>query len=128
MNFSAAGLIINRKFYISPVFHANMNNNLENRLNMGIDMHPLKLGSSFSNAPSRETFHTIKCKFVDKNIMRHKGHFMIHRLYFFTCLFFLDDFKPASVDTSKTGKLDVSSNSQVTVTVPHLGKIIVLLG
>lgn len=123
MNISAAGVIINRKFYISPVFHPNMNNNLENRLNMGIDMHPLKLGSSFSNAPSRETFHTIKCKFVDKNIMRQRS---FYDSYFFTCLF-LDDFKPASVDTSKTGKLDVSSNSQVTVTVPHLGKIIVLL-
>lgn len=34
--------------------------------------------------------------------------------------FSLDDFKPASVDTSKPGKLDVSSNYQVTVTVPHL--------
>lgn len=37
------------------------------------------------------------------------------------CLYSLpDDFKPASVDTSKPGKLDVSSNYQVTVTVPHL--------
>lgn len=35
-------------------------------------------------------------------------------------LLLTDDFKPASVDTSKPGKLDVSSNYQVTVTVPHL--------
>uniref|UniRef100_A0A336LNR2 Ell-associated factor Eaf n=1 Tax=Culicoides sonorensis TaxID=179676 RepID=A0A336LNR2_CULSO len=68
-----------------------MSNNFEDRLNLGNDVHPLKLGSSFNNAPSRETFHTIKY-----------------------------DFKPASVDTSKPGKLDVSSNYQVTVTVPHL--------
>ncbi|XP_063698017.1 ell-associated factor Eaf [Culicoides brevitarsis] len=68
-----------------------MNNNFEDHLNLGNDVHPLKLGSSFSNSQARETFHTIKY-----------------------------DFKPASVDTSKPGKLDVSSNYQVTVTVPHL--------
>lgn len=33
-----------------------------------------------------------------------------------------DDFKPASVDLSKTATLDVSSNNQVTVTMPHLGE------
>lgn len=31
-----------------------------------------------------------------------------------------DDFKPASVDPSKMAILNVSSNNQVTVTVPHL--------
>lgn len=36
---------------------------------------------------------------------------------------FIDDFKPASVDTSKKASLDVGDNQQVTVTVPHLGKI-----
>lgn len=33
-----------------------------------------------------------------------------------------DDFKPASVDSSKVATLDVSTNNQVTVTVPHLGE------
>lgn len=36
--------------------------------------------------------------------------------------FFPDDFRPASVDSTKIATLDVSSNNQVTVTVPHLGK------
>lgn len=35
---------------------------------------------------------------------------------------FLDDFKPASVDTNKKAAVDVAGNNQVTVTVPHLGK------
>lgn len=39
-------------------------------------------------------------------------------------LFILDDFKPASVDLSKAATLDVSSNNQVTVTMPHLGTFI----
>lgn len=33
-----------------------------------------------------------------------------------------DDFKPASVDVHKEATLETGSNSQVTVTVPHLGK------
>lgn len=35
-------------------------------------------------------------------------------------LFSVDDFKPASVDVNKPGKLEVGSSMQVTVTVPHL--------
>jgi ELL-associated factor len=38
----------------------------------------------------------------------------------------IDDFKPASVDINKAAKLDVSSNNQVTVTVPHLGNLSIL--
>lgn len=33
-----------------------------------------------------------------------------------------DDFKPASVDVNKIANVEVGSNHQVTVTVPHLGK------
>lgn len=36
---------------------------------------------------------------------------------------FLDDFKPASVDTNKKAAVNVAGNNQVTVTVPHLGKL-----
>jgi hypothetical protein len=43
-------------------------------------------------------------------------------MFFLSYLLFADDFKPASVDVNKAAKLDVSSNNQVTVTVPHLGK------
>lgn len=92
-----------------------MNNNFEDRLNLGNEVHPLKLGSSFSNSQSRETFHTIKCEFFLELLQKHTWVILCF-------VFFLlsDDFKPASVDTSKPGKLDVSSNYQVTVTVPHL--------
>lgn len=31
-----------------------------------------------------------------------------------------DDFKPASVDTSKEAKVEVGEGHQVTVTVPHV--------
>lgn len=34
--------------------------------------------------------------------------------------FFLDDFKPASVDVSKIAMVDVGTNNTMTVTVPHL--------
>lgn len=37
---------------------------------------------------------------------------------------FPDDFKPASVDTSRMATVDVGSNNQVTVTVPNLGEFI----
>lgn len=43
-------------------------------------------------------------------------------IFFISLLFDIDDFKPASVDLSKVATLDVSSNNQVTVTVPHLGE------
>lgn len=61
-----------------------------------------------------------------------QGHHFIHsnvskKVKYLQCLnsfilIFLDDFRPASVDSSKVATLDVSSNNQVTVTVPHLGK------
>lgn len=38
----------------------------------------------------------------------------------FHCFYVLDDFKPASVDVKKMATVDVGSNNQVTVTVPHL--------
>uniref|UniRef100_U5EQ04 Ell-associated factor Eaf n=1 Tax=Corethrella appendiculata TaxID=1370023 RepID=U5EQ04_9DIPT len=64
---------------------------MEDRLNLGSGVHELKLGSTFTNPSPKTIFHTMKY-----------------------------DFKPASVDVNKIAKLDVSSNNQVTVTVPHL--------
>ncbi|XP_058462437.1 ell-associated factor Eaf isoform X2 [Malaya genurostris] len=64
---------------------------MDNRLNLDSDVRELKLGSTFTNPSPRTVFHTLKY-----------------------------DFKPASVDVSKPATLEVSSNKQVTVTVPHL--------
>lgn len=64
---------------------------MEDRLNLGCEVRELKLGSTFYSQNPRSSFHTLKY-----------------------------DFKPASVDLSKIASLDVSSNNQVTVTVPHL--------
>lgn len=64
---------------------------MDQRLNLGNKVHELKLGSTFSTSKPRTSFHTLKY-----------------------------DFKPASVDLSKVATLDVSSNNQVTVTMPHL--------
>lgn len=64
---------------------------MDRRLNLGNEVRELKLGSSFTTPKSRASFHTLKY-----------------------------DFKPASVDLSKTATLDVSSNSVVTVSMPHL--------
>lgn len=65
---------------------------MDNRLNLDSEVRELKLGSTFTNPSPRTVFHTIKY-----------------------------DFKPASVDVNKTASLDVGTNKQVTVTVPHLG-------
>ncbi|GBP45166.1 Ell-associated factor Eaf [Eumeta japonica] len=54
------------------------------------DVRELKLGASFSNNKASQ-YHTIKY-----------------------------DFKPASVDVNKMATVDVGTNNQVTVTVPHL--------
>jgi len=66
---------------------------MDDRLNLGSDVRELKLGSSFNSNNSRTStsFHTLKY-----------------------------DFKPTSLDLSKVATLDVSSNNQVTVSVPHL--------
>lgn len=64
---------------------------MDRRLNLGNDVRELKLGSTFNSPKPRTSFHTLKY-----------------------------DFKPASIDLSKTATLDVSSNNQVTVTMPHL--------
>lgn len=61
------------------------------RLNFGNEVRELKLGSTFNSPKPRTSFHTLKY-----------------------------DFKPASIDLSKSATLDVSSNNQVTVTMPHL--------
>lgn len=64
---------------------------MDQRLNLGSEVRELKLGSTFNTPKPRTSIHTLKY-----------------------------DFKPASVDVSKTATLDVSSNNQVTVTMPHL--------
>ncbi|KAG4070438.1 hypothetical protein HA402_005670 [Bradysia odoriphaga] len=66
---------------------------MDDRLNLGSEVRELKLGSSFNGNNSRTStsFHTLKY-----------------------------DFKPTSLDLSKVATLDVSSNNQVTVSVPHL--------
>ncbi|XP_018565960.1 ell-associated factor Eaf [Anoplophora glabripennis] len=60
------------------------------KLGLGNEVRELKIGQSFTN-PKSTAFHTVKY-----------------------------DFKPASVDTNKKATVDVGSNHQVTVTVPHL--------
>ncbi|KAJ8951129.1 hypothetical protein NQ318_021573 [Aromia moschata] len=60
------------------------------KLGLGNEVRELKIGQSFTN-PKLTAFHTVKY-----------------------------DFKPASVDTNKKATVDVGSNHQVTVTVPHL--------
>uniref|UniRef100_A0A1Q3F685 Ell-associated factor Eaf n=1 Tax=Culex tarsalis TaxID=7177 RepID=A0A1Q3F685_CULTA len=64
---------------------------MDNRLKLDSEVRELKLGSTFTNPNPRTVFHTLKY-----------------------------DFKPASVDTSKPATLEVGTNKQVTVTVPHL--------
>lgn len=41
-------------------------------------------------------------------------------LYLYRFLLFLDDFKPASVDTSCEGELEVGKGEQVTITLPNI--------
>lgn len=36
------------------------------------------------------------------------------------CLVFTDDFKPASIDTTCEGELEVGKGEQVTITLPNL--------
>lgn len=64
---------------------------MDNRLNLDSEVRELKLGSTFTSPSPRTVFHTIKY-----------------------------DFKPASVDVNKPASLEVGTNKQVTVTVPHL--------
>lgn len=63
---------------------------MENRLKLDSEVRDLKLGTTFTNPNPRTVFHTLKY-----------------------------DFKPASVDTTKPATLEVGTNKQVTVTVPH---------
>jgi len=63
---------------------------MADKLGLGNEVRQLKLGQSFTN-PKSAAFHTIRY-----------------------------DFKPASVDVNKIASVEVGSNHQVTVTVPHL--------
>lgn len=60
------------------------------KLNFGNEKREFKIGASFTQ-PKSTGFHTIRY-----------------------------DFKPASVDVSKSATVDVAANNQVTITVPHL--------
>ncbi|XP_055624269.1 ell-associated factor Eaf [Toxorhynchites rutilus septentrionalis] len=64
---------------------------MDNRLNLTSEVRELKLGETFTNPSPRTVFHTLKY-----------------------------DFKPASVDVNKPASLEVGSNKQISVTVPHL--------
>lgn len=75
------------------------------------EIRELKIGQSFTN-PKSAAFHTVKCKFLFAPLSKGFGSWT----------YFIDDFKPASVDTNKKATVDVAGNNQVTVTVPHLGK------
>ncbi|XP_053685789.1 ell-associated factor Eaf-like [Sabethes cyaneus] len=60
-------------------------------LGLGSEVRELKLGATFTHPSAQTAYHTLKY-----------------------------DFKPASVDVSKSATLEVGSNKEVTVTVPHL--------
>lgn len=82
---------------------------MADKLGLGPEVRELRLGSSFSNKGS--AFHTFRCKFRS----------VITLPQVCLCVLFLcaDDFKPASVDTSKMATVDVLPNNEVTVNVPH---------
>ncbi|KAJ9598452.1 hypothetical protein L9F63_010848 [Diploptera punctata] len=65
--------------------------NMADKLGLGSEIRELKLGPSFTNSRGGDSFHTLRY-----------------------------DFKPASVDVNKIATVDVGSNNQVTLTVPHL--------
>lgn len=50
----------------------------------------------------------------------------IKKMSFKQIWYITGDFKPASVDVNKMATVDVGTNNQVTVTVPHLGKLLTL--
>lgn len=128
---------------VAPSPHSNTHtqtsrSTMDQRLNLGTEVRELKLGSTFSTSNPRTSFHTLKCKYsfsgrrakllvaivaVAASVVRIQPsiHACSHITYR-SPLFFADDFKPASVDISKAATLDVSSNNQVTVTMPHLGE------
>lgn len=81
------------------------------KLGLRNEVRELKIGQSFTD-PKHTAFHTVKCKYYSLYL----GIFLLKINYF------VDDFKPASVDTNKKAAVDVAGNNQVTVTVPHLGK------
>ncbi|KAH8389905.1 hypothetical protein KR200_003812 [Drosophila serrata] len=84
-------------------------NSLAERLNIGDEVRELKLGSTFRN--NSTSFHTIKCKC---HLAGGPHSDLTHK-----CVRVADDFKPASVDTSRMASVDVGSNNQVTVIVPN---------
>lgn len=89
---------------------------MEDRLNLGCEVRELKLGSTFYSQTPRTSFHTLKCECHYNSLIEKDNNNVFNN---FSII--LDDFKPASVDLSKIASLDVTSNNQVTVTVPHLG-------
>jgi ELL-associated factor len=83
---------------------------MADKLGLGPEVRELRLGSSFTNKGS--AFHTFRCEL--NNIFLLCASFLN-----FLFLEIIDDFKPASVDTSKMATVDILPNNEVTVTVPH---------
>lgn len=102
----------------------------ESRLNIANGEYTLKLGNTFPNQNSKNMFHTLKCKFLTfiKFKVQAKKYFFLVQFFLLTHIFLniSDDFKPASVDVTKDATVQVSSNNQVTVTAPNLGKFSLL--
>ena len=83
---------------------------MADKLGLGPEIKELRLGNSFTNKGS--AFHTFRCRFY---IL-----YSVSDVYWtHTHLLLPDDFKPASVDTSKMATVDILQNNEVNVTVPH---------
>lgn len=61
----------------------------------------------------RARFNYLSLKLLLKEIM-------IHKTGFCSLFFYIDDFKPASIDTTCEGELEVGKGEQVTITLPNL--------
>uniref|UniRef100_A0A2K5SHI6 ELL associated factor 2 n=1 Tax=Cebus imitator TaxID=2715852 RepID=A0A2K5SHI6_CEBIM len=80
----------------------------------------LKLGESFEKQP-RCAFHTLLKN--DLSFQNMLIIFISKYCYFYKNWYlylFLDDFKPASIDTSCEGYLEVGEGEQVTITLPNI--------
>lgn len=77
----------------------------------------LKLGTTFSN--HHTAFHTLKCELDRSFAFPENVSNSVSSLSLFLPPL-PDDFKPASVDLNKEATVEVGTNNQVNVTVPHL--------
>lgn len=82
---------------------------MADKLGLGSEVKELHLGTSFTN-PRGSAFHTFRCKLhINQQI----------NLFSVSFLHVIDDFKPASVDSTKMATVDILPNNEVNVTVPH---------